>query len=314
MSSLPAQHGHVHEECVLGYAIGLDADLRREDDVRDLVARCDECLSFSYRTLADLRALSGGDTRAGARLEQLLRTSLEAIAWRDHTVAYNQLYGGASLSTDTTPRGRRWLPFGSMVVVAVAVVLLAVVTGRSTIQHVDEATATIEVVEAGAPGEPLVRVLTEPADVAQDQLMRLRMPLPTRAISSPYLWIAVVTDARRGPPLVLAATLPAEAAAAIRAGVAWNEGLHTPGDKQTTGAVGAVRPGEMAIVLPARLLSTGENRIRVIAATSDPGQPTLDALIAGNLPELDASIGSVVASSPLTIRVTAGPATRPAER
>lgn len=303
MSTVPTQHGSAHEDGLLGLAFGLDGDLRREDELREMLARCDQCASFGYRTLADLRALSAGDARAGARLERLLREGAEAMATRDHTTAYNQLYG--SPGEVEAPRPRRWLAVGSLAAVVIASVLIAVTTGRATSHRPEAAEATVELVEAGAPGDPRIRPLTVPASVAPEHLLRLRMPLPTRAIGSPYLWLGVVTDARGGRPVVLTAALPEDAAAAVRNGVHWNEELHVPGDSGTTGAIAAVRPGEMAVVLPARLLNNGANRVRVIAATSDPGPDAIGSLTAGEEPRLDKGVESLVVSSPLDIQVQA---------
>ncbi|GMV40315.1 MAG: hypothetical protein AMXMBFR64_20310 [Myxococcales bacterium] len=309
MSAIPSQHGSAHEDGLLGLALGLDGDLRREDNLQEMVAHCEQCISSGYRTLADLRALSGGDPRAGARLERLLLGGIEAMATRDHTTAYNQLYG--TPEDVEGPRPRRWLALGSLAVVVVSAVLIAVTTGKATSQRAEAAEATVELIEAGVPGEPRVRPLTTPVSVAPEHLLRLRMPLPTRAIGSPYLWLGVVTDARGGRPLVLTASLPADAASAVRNGVPWNEELHVPGSDGTTGAIAAVRPGEMAVVLPARLLTRGANRVRVVAATSDPGQGAIAALTAGEEPTLDKGVESIVASRPLEIHVKAP---RPPER
>lgn len=301
MSSLPAAHGPAHEDAIIGYAIGAEGALRIEQELHGVIAGCPECVGFGYRRLADLRALAHGDLRAGVRLEGLLKASLEQMAWRDHTTAYNQLYGGPVLEP-AQGRPRRIIPIAIGFVLAAAVGLAVWLSAGPAGDRYGEAIPTVEIVESSSEGAR-ARAVHPPVDAQRAQLLRLRMDVPSPAIGQGYRWLAVLATAEGSDRLLLTADLPEEADVAIRAGVPWNQDLKAPGKGSSTGAVGALRSGEMAVVLPARLLQLGANRVRIVAATGDPGASAIAAIAAAEPPDLPGDFGRLVASTPVVVSV-----------
>lgn len=305
MSVISTSHGPTHEDHIIGYTLGLDAELQIAEPLRDMVAHCPDCVAFAYRRLADLRALAHGDMRAGARLEELLRESLEQMAWRDHTDAYNRLYGGG-VETESEKPQRRWVPIAVGIVLATVVALAVWGGATGNGDRYAEAIPTTEIVDSTKEGAR-AHLVQPPVDARRTQLLRLRMNVPSPAIGQGYHWLALIATGADGERLLLTSELPADSDVALRAGVPWTQDMRHPGKGDATGAVAALRSGEMAIVVPARLLQAGSNRLRVVAATADPGPLAVAALAATERPDLPEEVARLVASTPVVVTLRSSP-------